>query len=403
MLNDIHLFPFRAGPLAQGVAWYLCCRNFSFLVTYLLPLLPLAYYCYTPKKSQHIAHLDWLRDMTMQVLKQARNWYISHYPPHLFLIGLYGYIVWVTLHQWLSTRWVATLIGWLVLAKDHWAEKMAMTPNVVSLIAFLLPPMTSSRERLMQRALDFQHQYMLLTLDSGHHQQTSKPFSFTVYENQRQWPFNGSTWHAFTLPFERNPWSDEHQFSVLPLQQLVLPASVQVQDKEQGLKRVWSWVWVDSDWGNEPWVDSDFTWTKADTPTSFFATRQRKWTRHAVLQYDCIVQQALTTSHVKPVIPLAPLAITSPTSIPPATVYPASTSPVTTKQTSTSLASPSSPRPSLSSDFAGYLPAEASQSQTSLLSTKTTSSTLHDKPRRSLSRSSTRRQAVWKSITPKQS
>ncbi|CAO3620809.1 unnamed protein product [Cunninghamella blakesleeana] len=296
---------------------------------------------------------------------------------------------------------------------------------------------------------------------------TSDPFTFIIYENQRQLPFI-HTWHPFTFPFERKQWTDEYHHTVLSKDQFVLPSPVQSQDHHG--KKAWNWVWIDSDWkksNDNDWIYSNLFWVSTssskDTSSSLldiiFKTRKRQWSRKAVLEYtttsttstslnglfssaDSIKSDSSTISNVSSVINTTTYINTHDHST--------NTSLATTKHqqqeqhknmnninnnnnnntssrrsiknikitlptspTSSSLVSPTSPtslfmsptsssaKPSHSSVSLVDHRYQPNDSQTSLFSTKTTSSINHPtspiSPKRSTSKSN-RRQAVWKSI-----
>ncbi|KAI8089141.1 integral peroxisomal membrane peroxin-domain-containing protein [Halteromyces radiatus] len=346
------------------VAWCFLCHRLSFFLVYVLPLLPLLYYCYIPQKTQHIKLVETWRDTCTTQLNQLRTWYIGHHPPQLFLMGLYGYILWVTLHQFLPTNWIIMGIGIVLLTRDQWFTTVMHQSHVHRLHTWLLPTNTSSStgQRLVQRALDYQQHYMTSTLNKQqkHH---SESFTFTIYENQRRSPLTGN-WHPTTLlPLDRAVWTDEYHNPVLPKQQFVLPAPVQILD--DGRKVVWTWVWVDPDWqwqgssDDDGWIYGNMTWTESQS-IGFGATRRRAWTRRAILEYT-------------------PTVISSPPSV--------STTSVP-RLTDLSPVSPSSPIPT---DYSRRF--NENGSQVSVYSQQDESS-YH---KRSSSRS-TRRQAVWKSI-----
>ncbi|KAI8330767.1 hypothetical protein BC941DRAFT_456623 [Chlamydoabsidia padenii] len=304
--------------------------------------------------------MDWWRDQLVAKVNQLNQVYIRQgHPPHLFLGGLYGYIVWVTLHQVLPTRFIIWGFGTVWLTCDQWQ----LTPTLHS----YLFPSSDRRPSMVQRALEYQQQFMIHSLDK-HTTTTSDPLNFVIYENQRRSPLTG-TWHAITLPLERTAWTDDAQATVLPTHQFVLPSPVQLEQAGSE-KWVWAWVWVDSDWQHGEWEYGDLVWTLTGQDDGL--TRQRKWTRRAILECTVILPQ----QQKKP----KPLVIDSPSHNP----------------------SLSSPRPSVISPTESFYrpPLDFSSSQASLLSTKTDDLSLHPSsrdPKRSSSRS-TRRQVVWKSI-----
>ncbi|KAI8071433.1 hypothetical protein BC940DRAFT_294447 [Gongronella butleri] len=429
------------------VAWYVLCHYSRAVVLYLLPLLPLLYYCYYPKKAHHVKHLDSAREAVLTGLQRARTWYTKQYPPHLFLVGLYAYVAWITLLQLLAPRRVFTLFGWLIVARHAWWPRVASHPDARAIVAFLLPPLATSSTRLMQRALDFQQKYILRTAaavvemqeDEQEGRQTSDPFVFTIYEHQRQSPVPGShTWHAMTLPLiERPAWADDRQCPVLPKHQFVLPAPVQLTTHEN-ICREWTWVWVDEDWTPNDWIHGNAMWVplaaNAVNATPWAATRSRQWTRRAIIAYTCTLPNQKMAARARSISTLSSSSSSStaaslhapkqqPTS--PQQRQKWSLPPIDTAQTpqtaqnaqsaqsaqtaaTPAAMSPSSPRPSASSshEYPRRAHPDASHSQASLFSQKTSTSTIYDhdglpQPRRSASRSSSRRQAVWKSIVTK--
>ncbi|CAO3589123.1 unnamed protein product [Absidia cylindrospora] len=431
--NVLHSAPSR---LHVYIGWYILCQYFSILVVYVIPLLPLLYYCYSPKKAKHIALVEWCRDQAVVQLNHFRTWYISRHPPHLFLLGLYGYISWVTLHQLLPTRWIVMLTGLAFLTHSHWYPLVLANPEVKELVHFLLPPPQSSqasRQRLVQRALDYQQQFMVRSLDK-HQQQpfhtsrdSSDPFTFVIYENQRRSPLTGS-WHSMTFPLERTPWTDENHYTVLPKQQFVLPSPVQLDNHQihngdnttHTIKKVvWTWVWVDSDWHDEhDWEYGNMVWTleKAKSPASstkadgILGTRRKKWQRRAILECTFIPATTAPTTPASMMKQQQQQQQQNKHALVIETPPPSTSTPMPPRAT---MSSPLSPQPSLSSvslhDYQRR-PNDFSSSQISINSTNTNATmTTEDggypkhqhasyrDPKRSSSRS-TRRQAVWKSI-----
>lgn len=371
------------------VGWFLICQYFKVLTIYILPLAPLLYYCFRPKKADHLALAEWWRD---QCVQQVNGWTQQYsrrgHPPHLFLGGLYVYIVWVTLHQTLPTRWIVFALGAAWIIRDHWPV-LSFTDRLVK---FLFPSTdpTQRRPTMVQRALTYQQKAMITLAQEP-------PLTFVIYENQRRSPLTG-TWHALTLPLERTAWTDDAHATVLAKHEYVLPSPVQLD--QQGHKVVWTWVWVDSDWQSSAWEYGNFVWQPNNNKKEELEqgyTRRRPWTRRAILESTRVLyqerqqeqrqqQQQHEQQHhqQKQQQQHSPLVIDPP--------------PYTTS--TRAMVSPLSPQPSLSSKASLYdhhRPVEFSSSQASLLSTKTDDPAYRPDPKRSSSRS-TRRQAVWKSI-----
>lgn len=71
-------------------------------------------------------------------------------------------------------------------------------------------------------------------------------YLFTIYENQRWWI--GLEWTQALLPNERPSWSDPTHAACTPPGSFQLPASTTVIVASEGVRKVYVWKWLDSEW-----------------------------------------------------------------------------------------------------------------------------------------------------------
>ncbi|KAI9312499.1 integral peroxisomal membrane peroxin-domain-containing protein [Dichotomocladium elegans] len=295
--------------LVAVIIWNTSCLFFWTIVIYALPAVPLLWAARTwpkpdgnDKEKMPLANssnndassletvLDWLVTMeaAIQTILDAFCW--SKHPARSrrnFILLMYFYVVWVTAHQIIDTRYILAVVGTLLLTwQSPWLCQLrdsARYPISIFTAMFLGPLQELNVSSLMQRALAYQESVMNNVAGETH-------FTFVLVENQRSL----GQWQSTNLPFDRAPWTDESNQPVPSKTMFELPAlCVQPVAKEEDRKASWTWKWIDSEWRLElnsktdelGWEYGSVMWTMFDrTPKGAISTRRRRWIRRATLE-----------------------------------------------------------------------------------------------------------------------
>lgn len=189
-----------------GLWWILCSRIWSF-VLYVIPALPLVWASHTwqlqkrkVSKSETTLHIcpeeDTQKvfqflvalDRGIGTIAESLRWSNPAKTRRVFIALVYLYILWVTAHQVLDTRYIVFVVGLLKLTWNNpWfgvLRERIRYPAIRSIVSAIfvdqLQDGSDNANSLMNRA----QEHLAKITNSGHINDDQSQFTFMLFENQ---------------------------------------------------------------------------------------------------------------------------------------------------------------------------------------------------------------------------